>query len=64
MWWIIGLALIFVAVTLAAVITERRRHALGNDAREDRFTNPNRDRYKTQADKEQQHGRLEDGGGF
>lgn len=64
MWWIIGLALLLAAVILAAVITERRRRPLGKDAREDRFINLDRDRYKTQADKQQQHGRLEDGGGF
>lgn len=55
MLWILGLAVIFVLVAVAAVVTERRRRSLGEDAREDRFVNPARDRYTSMADKEQEH---------
>lgn len=55
MLWILGFAVIFVLVAVAAVITERRRSSLGGDAREDRFINRTRDRYKSLADKEQEH---------
>lgn len=55
MLWILGLAVIFVLVAVAAVVTERRRSSLGGDAREDRFMHPTRDRYKSLADKEQEH---------
>jgi hypothetical protein len=55
MLWILGLAVIFALVAVAAVVTERRRSSLGGDAREDRFINPTRDRYKSLADKEQEH---------
>jgi len=55
MLWILGFAAIVVLVAASAVITERRRNSLGGDAREDRFFNPTRDRYKSLADKEQEH---------
>lgn len=55
MMWILGLTVIFLIVAVTALVTERRRSSLGGDAREDRFVNPTRDRYKSLADKEQEH---------
>jgi hypothetical protein len=57
-WWIVVLALVFVAVAVAAVITERRRSGSGEDIREDRFINPGRNRYKSMTDRQQEHGEF------
>lgn len=47
--------LILLVGVVAAVVTERRRIP-GEDARDDRFINPVKYRYKSWADKENEHG--------
>ena len=56
MWYFIVLAVALVIVIVGAVLTERRRRGLGDDAREDRFPNPIR--YESWTDKESGHGGL------
>ena len=54
MWWLLILILIVLALAVVALLTERRRSAVGGDAREDRFKNPNRN--KSGMEKYGEHG--------
>lgn len=56
MWYFILLGTALVVVIVGAVVTERRRRGLGEDAREDRFVNPRT--YQSWTDKESGHGGL------
>ena len=56
MWWLLVLVTFVGVVAVVALVTERRRRALGDDAREDRFVEPGRDRPKGWAEKHGEHG--------
>ena len=60
MWWLLILILIVLALAVVALLTERRRNAMGGDAREDRFENPNR--VKSGTEKMGEHGSPGGGG--
>lgn len=57
MWVYVVFGLILLVVVVAAVVTERRRIP-GDDVSEDRVINPGKHRYKSWADKENEHGSV------